>query len=167
MDKRLTAHPAFAAMEKRQASGSLTVVQGFVGSSSDNSVRIYPFLSRDRFIEIPKADIVHVDDIANSGGMVQVFIDDAAEVTVTFTRTRVAKAKDVRRAFPLENLGATRFAAMARQKDKPVLTNDEILTCIFDCWIKHRDDEGPHQFLKQLRCESACFEREGNDLFGF
>lgn len=53
MDKRLTAHPAIAAMENRQATGSLSVIQGFAGSSSSDAVRIYPFLSLDRFVEIP------------------------------------------------------------------------------------------------------------------
>jgi hypothetical protein len=160
MDKRLAAHPAIAAMEKRQVGESLTVVQGFVGSSSGDVVRIYPFLTLERFIEIPQAGIVHVDEIPDSGGMIRVFVDGATEVTIALTRTRVVTAEDARRAFGLENSDPPRSVAMA-QKDDPVLTDDERRQCIFDCWIAN-----PDSFFKQLRCEAACFEREGRDLMG-
>lgn len=160
VDKQLTAHPAFAAMEQRQAAGSLMVVQGFVGSSSSDVVRIYPFLSLARFIEIPNAGIVHVDDIADSGGMVRVFVDDSIEVTVTLTHTRVAKGRDVRRALPLENSSGSSVVAMAREKG--VLTEEESRKCNFDCWIAN-----PDEFFKQLKCESACKERESRDLSRF
>lgn len=72
-------HPVIAALEKADA--STVVIDGFLGTSEDGSVRIYRALDTSAYVEIPKEAVIHMQpDRSGEPGMFRAFVRASSEL---------------------------------------------------------------------------------------
>jgi len=72
-------HPVIEALE--QANAATVVINGFLGTSEDNVVRLYDSLDLSSYIEIPKDDIIHMkSEESDKPGTISAFVRSSSEI---------------------------------------------------------------------------------------
>ena len=80
-------HPVIAALEK--ADTPAVVIDGFLGTSKDGSVRIYHALDTSAYVEIPKEAVIHMQpDKSGEPGAFRAFVRASSEI-LSVQRNRV------------------------------------------------------------------------------
>ncbi len=75
----IAVHPIIASLEKADA--ATIVIEGFVGTSQDAVVRLYPALDASDYVEIPKQAVVYIDTDKQGGpGAVRAFVRASSEI---------------------------------------------------------------------------------------
>jgi hypothetical protein len=80
-------HPVIAALEK--ADVPTVVIDGFLGTSKDGSVRLYQALDTSGYVEIPKEAVIHLEpDKEGEPGAFRAFVRASGEI-LSVQRTRI------------------------------------------------------------------------------
>jgi hypothetical protein len=82
-------HPAIAALES--ASELAAMIEGYLGSEVEGTVRIYPALDTSAYVEFPKSSVLHLESAeGESPGRVRAFLSSAQRVSVVQRRFTLA-----------------------------------------------------------------------------
>lgn len=88
----LRVNPIIAKLAKVAESDSVVVLEGSIGPSKTNIVRLYPDFTMVTYVDIPKEDIVHAEEVADAkDGRVRLWVLASAKVTETSVHHMDAK----------------------------------------------------------------------------
>lgn len=88
----LKVHPTIAKLAKVAESDSIVQLEGFIGPSKTNIVRLYPDFTMTTYVEIREKDVVHAEEVADAqDNRVRIWVFASAMVTETSVHHMEAK----------------------------------------------------------------------------
>jgi hypothetical protein len=114
----------------------LARLEGYVGPSDSETIRLYGTLDMTYFADIPRDAILHAQQVpGRSDGSVQVFMRPETEIRVHLTRDE-------------------RSGGITRSAGSVWLPVEDVNFCIIICWQKH-DPNTP----EEQKCIDECMEQ--------
>lgn len=82
-------HPAIAALES--AAEPAAMIEGYLGTEFEGTIRIYPALDTSAFVEFPKSGLLHLESAeGESPGRVRAFLSSAQRISLVQRRFTLA-----------------------------------------------------------------------------
>ncbi len=126
-DKKLKVNPIIEKLSEVAGRDSAVELQGYVGPSEPNVIRLYRSLSMTHYVEIPKDAILHaVETKDDDTGQVKLFVAGSTQMQAVSVEYRPVLAADFHKAVPLYQ-DPSLSAAECRKIQEMIGTLEEIL----------------------------------------